>query len=91
MMTTSSRVALAAFASLFLMSSAIAQTPAPAPAAKTEAAPAAAPKEKKAQEPRTPESLACSAEADGKGIKGKERHKFMRKCNKEAKAAAAKK
>jgi hypothetical protein len=84
MMTTSSRVALAAFASLFLVTSAFAQTPAtPAPAAK------AAPAEKKAEKPRTPESIACSAEADGKGIKGKERHKFMRQCKKDAKAAAA--
>jgi hypothetical protein len=87
MMTTSSRVALAAFASLFLVTSAFAQTPAtPTPAAKEAPAPAA---EKKAEKPRTPESIACSAEADGKGIKGKERHKFMRQCKKDAKAAAA--
>jgi hypothetical protein len=85
MMTTSSRVALAAFASLFLVTSAFAQTPAtPAPAAK------AAPAEKKAEKPRTPESIACSAEADAKNLHGKkDRGPFMRQCKKDAKAAAA--
>jgi hypothetical protein len=84
MMTTSSRVALAAFASLFLVSSAFAQTPAtPAPAAK--AAPAA---EKKAEKPRSAASLECSKEADTKGVHGKERHKFMSECKKAAKDAA---
>jgi psiF repeat len=91
MMTISSRVAATAFASLLLMSSAFAQTttPAtPAPAEKAAPAPAA---EKKAQKPQTAESLACSKEADTKNIHGKERHKFMRECNKAAKEAAAKK
>jgi psiF repeat len=91
MMTTSSRVALAAFASLFLMTSAFAQTPAtPAPAAKEAPAPATAPKEKKAEKPRTAASLECSKEADTKGIHGKERHKFMGECKKAAKDAAPK-
>ena len=87
MMTISSRVAATAFASLFLISSAFAQTTAPAtpaPAAK------AAPAEKKAQKPRTPESLECSKEADAKGVHGKERKKFMSECKKAAKNAAAK-
>ncbi len=82
MMTLSSRAAATAFASLLLMSSAFAQTT--APAAKTEpAAPAAkaAPAEKK---PRTAASLECSKEADSKSLHGKERKKFMSECKKTA-------
>ena len=84
MMTISSRAAATAFASLLLMSSAFAQTPAPAtpaPAAKM------APADKKAEKPRTAASLECSTEADTKGVHGKERKKFMSECKK---AAAAK-
>jgi len=84
MMTISSRVAATAIASLFLISSAFAQTPAPAtpaPAAKTE---------KKAEKPRSAESLQCSKDADAKGVHGKERKKFMSECKKAAKDAAAK-
>ena len=87
MMTISSRVAATAFASLFLISSAFAQTTAPAtpaPAAK------AAPAEKKAEKPRTAESLQCSKDADAKSLHGKERKKFMSECKKAAKDAAAK-
>ena len=90
MMTLSSRATAAAFASLFLISSAFAQTatPAtPAPAAKT--APAA-PAEKKAEKPRSAASLECSKEADAKDVHGKERKKFMSECKKAAKDAAAK-
>ncbi len=90
MMTLSSRAAAAAFASLFLISSAFAQTAtpaAPAPAAK--AAPAA-PAEKKAEKPRTAASLECSKEADAKDVHGKDRKKFMSECKKAAKDAAAK-
>jgi hypothetical protein len=87
MMTFSSRAAATVFASLLLMGSALAQTT--APAAKTEtAAPAAS---KKESMPRTPESLECSKQADEKGLKGKERHKFRRACMKDARAAADKK
>ena len=81
MMTIASRAAATAFASLFLISSAFAQTTppaAPAPAAKT--APMA-PAEKKA---RTTASLECSKEADTKGVHGKERKKFMSDCKKTA-------
>ena len=87
MMTISSRAAAAAFASLFLIGSAFAQTTAPAtpaPAAKM------APAEKKAEKPRTAASLECSKEADTKGVHGKERKKFMSECKKAAKDAAAK-
>jgi psiF repeat len=85
MMTISSRVAAAAFASLFLISTAFAQTAAPAaPAAK------AAPAEKKAEKPRSAASLECSKEADAKGVHGKERKKMMSECKKAAKDAAAK-
>jgi invasion protein IalB len=87
MMTISSRVAAAAFASLFLMSTAFAQTAAPAPA--TPAA-KAAPAEKKAEKPRSAASLECSKEADAKGVHGKERKKMMSECKKAAKDAAAK-
>jgi hypothetical protein len=92
MMTISSRVAATALASLLLMSSALAQTTAPAtpaPAAKTapaKAEPAAkmAPAEKKAAKPRTAASLECSKEADTKGLHGKERKKSMSECKKAA-------
>jgi hypothetical protein len=87
MMTISSRVAAAAFASLFLMSTAFAQTAAPAPAAP---AAKAAPAEKKAEKPRSAASLECSKEADAKGVHGKERKKMMSECKKAAKDAAAK-
>jgi glucose/arabinose dehydrogenase len=83
MMTISSRVAAATIASLFLMSSGFAQTTTPAPAATP--APKMAPAEKKAEKPRTAESLECSKEADAKGLKGKERRKFRRQCEKAAK------
>jgi invasion protein IalB len=87
MMTLSSRAVATAFASLLLMSSAFAQTTAPAPAAP---AATAAPAAKKAQKPRTAASLECSKEADTKGVHGKERKKFMSDCKKAAKDAAAK-
>ena len=87
MMTISSRVAATAFASLFLISSAFAQTTAPAtPAPATKMAPA----EKKAEKPRTAELLQCSKDADAKSLHGKERKKFMSECKKAAKDAAAK-
>ena len=79
MMTLPSRVAAIAIASMFLMGSAFAETAAPA-------APAAMAKSEK---PRSAASLECSKEADTKGIHGKERHKFMRQCKKDAKAGAA--
>jgi hypothetical protein len=88
MMTLSSRLAATAVASLLLMGSAFAQTPAPAtpaPAAKEKMAPA----EKKAEKPRTAASLECSKEADAKNLHGKkDRGPFMRECKK---AAAEKK
>jgi hypothetical protein len=82
MMTISSRAAATAFASLFLISTAFAQTTAPAtPAPATKMAPA----EKKAEKPpRTAASLECSKEADGKSLHGKERKKFMSECKKTA-------
>jgi psiF repeat len=85
MMTISSRAAATAFASVFLISSAFAQTTTPAtPAPATKMAPA----EKKAEKPRTAASVECSKEADAKGLKGKERKKFRSEC---MKAAADKK
>jgi hypothetical protein len=83
MMTLSTRAAATAFASLLLMSSALAQTTAPAtpaPAAKT--APAA--KAEKAPVVHTAASLECSKEADAKGLHGKERKKFRSECKKAA-------
>ena len=49
-----------------------------------------APAEKKAEKPRSAESLECSKEADAKGLHGKERKKFMSECKKAAKDAMAK-
>jgi hypothetical protein len=94
MMTLSSRVTATAIASLFLISSAFAQTTtpaAPAPAAKAAPADKMAPAEKKAEKPRTAASLECSKDADTKGVHGKERKKFMSECKKAAKDATAKK
>jgi hypothetical protein len=80
MMKISSRLAVVAVASLFFAGSALAQTAAPA------AAPAATAPAKKAEKPRSPDSLACSKEADDKNIHGKDRKKFMSQCKKDAKA-----
>ena len=82
MMTISTRAAATVVASFLLMSSAFAQTAAPAtPAPATKTAPA----EKKADKPpRTAASLECSKEADGKSLHGKERKKFMSECKKTA-------
>ncbi len=80
MMKISSRLAIVAVASLFFAGSALAQGTAPAAAP---AAPA-----KNAEKPRSPESLACSKEADDKNIHGKDRKKFMSQCKKDAKAKA---
>src|SRR6202040_3430034 len=81
MMTISSRAAATAVASLLLISSAFAQTTAPAAAPATKTAPA----EKKAEKPpRTAASLECSKEADSKSLHGKERKKFMSECKKTA-------
>src|SRR6185437_16018109 len=71
MMTLSSRAVATAFASLFLVGSAFAQTP--APAAKT-----------KAPVVHSAASLECSKEADAKGLHGKERKKFRCECKKGA-------
>ena len=73
MMTLSTRAAATAFASLLLMSSAFAQTTAPAAKA-----------EPKAPVVHTAASLECSKEADAKGLHGKERKKFRSECKKAA-------
>ena len=89
-MTKISSLATAtAVVSLLLMGAASAQSTAPAKtdATKTEAR---APAEKKAEKPRTAESLQCSKDADAKSLHGKERKKFMSECKKAAKDAAAK-
>ena len=79
MMNISCRLAAVAVASLFFAGTALAQGTAPA-------APAATTPAKKAEKPRSPESLACSKEADDKNIHGKDRKKFMSQCKKDAKA-----
>ena len=85
MMPIFSRTAAAVVASLFLASAALAQTTT-APAASTAATTPA----KKAEKPRSPESMECSKQADEKGLHGKERHKFRSECMKEAKATKSK-
>jgi psiF repeat len=85
MTTISSRAAATAFASMLLVSSAFAQTTAPAtPAPAAPPASKMAPAEKKAEKPRTAASLECSKEADAKGLKGKERKKFRSECKRAA-------
>ena len=78
MMTLSSRVAATAIASLLLVGSAFAQSPAPAAAPPTKASPAST----KAPVAHTEISLKCSKEADAKGLHGKERKKFRSECKK---------
>lgn len=69
-----------------LLSAGIALAQAPAPAAPAPAAPkaaapkAAAPKTGGRKKATTPEGIQCSAEADAKGLKGKERRSFRNKC-----------
>ena len=69
----SSRALATAFASMLLIGSAFAQTP--APAAKTDT---------KAPMVRSAASLECSKEADAKGLHGKDRKKFRSDCKKAA-------
>lgn len=74
------RAAAAGVASLLLLGSASAQTT--TPSAKTAPATKTMPAEKKSEKPRTAVSLQCSKDADGKGLHGKERKKFMSGCKK---------
>jgi hypothetical protein len=78
MMTLSSRLAATAVASLFLMGSALAQTPAPSTAPAASSPPAAT--TTTAKKPRSAFSMECSKEADAKGLHGKERKKFRKDC-----------
>ena len=78
MMTLSSRLAAIAIASLFLMGSSFAQTPAPSTAPAASHPPAAATTTTK--RPRSAASMECSKEADAKGLHGKERKKFRKDC-----------
>jgi hypothetical protein len=82
-MTITSRAAIAAFVSLFLASSAFAQSTAPAAKSDTKTD-TAAPADKKMAKPHSAESIECSKEADAKGLHGKERKKFRAECKKEA-------
>ncbi|MBR1222020.1 phosphate starvation-inducible protein PsiF [Bradyrhizobium sp. U87765 SZCCT0131] len=84
-MTVASRAVTAAFASLLLMGTAFAQTPAPAPAAPAPAAKTApAPKSATAKPEQSAASKECSTEADAKGLHGKERKKFRSECKRKA-------
>ena len=76
-MKLSSLFAAAAVASLLVGGPALAQTTAPAAKSDTAAAPASTEKTTRA---RSPESAACSKQADEKGLKGRERRKFRREC-----------
>ena len=76
-MTILSRATAVAFASVLLMGTAMAQSP--ATDAKTDAA--------KTAKPRSAASLECSKEADAKGLHGKERKKFRSECKKNGAAA----
>ena len=96
------KTAIAAAALAFALSTAaVAQTP-PAPAAAkpaaaapaTTTAPAASPakplKGAAAKKPQTPESMACSKDADAKNLHGNERKKFRSACMKTAGKTAKK-
>ena len=64
---------IASLAALALASGAVAQIPAPAK-------PTAATTTTVGRKPATPESKACSAQADAKGLHGKDRQTFRRAC-----------
>ncbi len=92
--TLSSRAVIASLAALLLTGTAFAQTTSPAPAtssppsaAKTAPAPKTA-KAARAKPEMTTASKECSAEADAKGLHGKERQKFRAQCKREAKKGA---
>jgi len=85
MMKRSSRSAIIAFASMMLVGTASAQTPAAAPAPTAKSAPADTKATAKTAKPRTEISLECSKQADAKGLHGKERHKFRADCKKTGK------
>ena len=74
MMIISSRALATAFASLLLMGSAFAQTPAPAANTGSQGCPMV----------HSAASLECSKEADAKGLHGKERKKFRSECKRTA-------
>lgn len=91
----SSRAVIAGVAALLLTGTAFAQTTSPAPAtstppsaAKTAPAPKAA-KAAKAKPEMSTASKECSAEADAKGLHGKERRKFRAECKRDAKKGAS--
>lgn len=95
-------LAATAVAFTFGIAAAVAQTAPAAPAAPkapviaTTPAPTATPSTAKAKvssrkQASTPEGIACSQQADAKGLKGKPRVSFRNKCKKEMMAAAAKK
>jgi hypothetical protein len=84
MTTLSSRAIATAFASLLLMGSAFAQTPAPATPAAPAPAAKMAPADKKAPAVHSAASVECSKEADAKGLHGKDRKKFRSECKKTA-------
>ena len=75
-------IAAALIAASMLTAPVLAQGTAPA------AAPAAT-TAKKAEKPRSAESLECSKQADAKGLHGKDRKKFRSDCMKEAKGGAS--
>lgn len=81
-----SSVAAVTFASVLLMGTALAQNAQPSTSAPAAPAAKSDTMAKPAAKPRTAESLECSKEADGKGLHGKERHKFMGQCKKAAKS-----
>ena len=86
MTTFPSRAIVTIAASLLFAGSAFAQTA--TTTTPTSPTTKAAPAEKKAEKPRTAESLECSKQADAKGLHGKERKKFRSECKKDAKGAS---
>jgi len=77
MMTTYSRAAATALASLLLLATPVLAQTSTQPAAKSDSG-------AKTSKPRTAASLECSKEADAKGLHGKERKKFRAECKKAA-------
>ena len=76
------KLGLVAVAMMLSASVAVAQAPAPAPGAGTPGAStkAPAPPAKARRQASTPEGIECSAQADSKALKGKERRRFRSKC-----------
>lgn len=94
MFAIASKLSTAAAVLVLSAGLALAQTPGAAPAPSAGAAAGTKAPSKGTKKATTPEGIECSAQADTKGLKGKERRSFRSKCisamKKRSKASAPK-